>query len=344
MARCGTNGVLPFKEPDLVITLAGDDNAAVSRRLDELRAQYLPGDTAALNLLELDGADLTVDALRGACDAMPFLGDTRVVIVKGLLRRFGEKDAEETDGKGATAALLKDLKAYLPRVPDSTVLVFVERRRLGASAAANALRNGTRCEEHSLPSAQEMPAYIQKQVRERGAGIDRDAAALLGEAVASQPQRLEPEIEKLLAYRGGDGSVTVRDVRELVDVPLEVAVWDLTDALYAHDGAGAVRALRTLLERGQPAQQVMGAIASQLRNLLMAEEHRRSGPERLVSATGMKPFVARKSLGALRGFKPGEPRRILGALMELDLRNKTGKADLEPALELLLVQACAHRV
>jgi DNA polymerase-3 subunit delta len=326
----------------VVITLAGDDDAAISARFDALLGELLPGDARAFNLLELDGAQLTIEALRSACDSVAFFGGVRVVVVKGLLRRFGEHDGEE--GKGADAALLKGLKEYLPRVPETTTLIFVERRRLGASAAANALRRASSLEEHNLPSPQDLPAHIQARARERGATLDRDAAALLAEAVATEPRRLESELEKLLAFAGEGGRVSVGDVRDLVDVPLEVAVWDLTDALYAHDARGVVRSLRALLERGQAPQQVMGAVASQLRNLVVAEEHKGSAPDRLASATGMKPFVARKSLGALRNFGPGEPRRLLAALLDLDLRSKTGKADLAPALELLLVSACARRV
>ncbi len=328
----------------MVYTLYGDDNARLSARLTSLLAEHLPGDLSTFNLLELDGASLTLPDLRSACDAMPFMGDSRVVVVRGLIARLGEKDEDELAAKSGTVAFVKDLKTYLPTVPDSTVLIFVERRKLGASAAANALRNGTTAEEYSLPSGQALPAHITTLVVERGGSIERDAAALLAEAVGSDPRRLEPELDKLLAYKTQDSHITARDVREMVDIPIEVAVWDLTDALYAHDSAAALRALRTLVERGQPLQQVMGAVASQIRNLIIAEEYRGSSPEKLVAATQMKPFVARKSLGALRNFRPGEPRRVLSALANLDLRAKTGKAELNSALEFLVVEACARRL
>lgn len=327
----------------MVLTLCGDDNARLSSRLQALLAEHAPPEVVDFNLLQLDGGDLSVADLSSACDALPFLGDRRVVVVNGLLRRFAEGDAED-GGKGASTQFLKELKAYLPRVPDTTLLIFVERRKLGASAAANALRNLSTVEELNLPAAAELPAYVAQLARAEGAAIDRDAASLLATAVAGDARRLEPELSKLLAYKAEEKRVTARDVRELVDIPLDVAVWDLTDALYAHDASAAVAALRTLLERGQPAQQVMGAVASQLRNLIVAEGYRGGSPDALARATGMKPFVARKSLGALRNFKPGEPRRILGALLQLDLATKTGKAEINSALELLVVEACARRL
>ncbi len=58
----------------------------------------------------------------------------------------------------------------------------------------------------------------------------------------------------------------------------------------------------------------------------------------------MKPFVARKTSAALRNFQPGEPRRLLSALVDLDLRSKTGKAELSSAFEFFVVEACARRL
>lgn len=328
----------------MIITLSGDDNSKLSARLHSLLAEYLTGDAAAFNLTEMNGSEVSVDDLRAACDSVPFLGGHRVIVVRGLLGRFSDKEADGSAAKAAAAAFLKDLKAYLSRVPESTVLIFVERRKLGAGAAANLLRSATESEDCSLPDAKDMPRYVQKLVGARGATIDRDATALLAAAIAEDPPRLEPELQKLLAYRAEERHISVRDVRDLVHIPIEVAVWDLTDSLFRHDATASLKALRALLERGQPPQQVMGAVASQFRNLVVAEEHKGSPPDRLTAATGMKPFVARKSLAALRNLKPGEPRRVLAALMELDLRVKTGKAEINSALELLIVEVCARRL
>lgn len=328
----------------MVITLHGDDNARLNARLNTLLGELLPGDAVGFNLLELDGMEVSIEDIRAACDTLPFLGDRRVVVVKGLLSRFSDKDSEDGGGKPATAAFLKAMKAYLPNVPDSSTLVFLERRKLGASAAANMLRAAGKHEEYSLPAAEDLPAYIRDVVRNAGANIDRDAASLLAEAVKGEPRRLETELQKLLAYRLDEKRISTDDVLSLVEIPLEVAVWTLTDAIYAHDAAASLRALRTLRDRGEPPQKILATVASQLRNVVVAEEYRGAGADRLAAATGMKPFVARKAMGALRNFKPQEPRRLLQALMELDLRVKTGKAEIDSALELMVVEACARRV
>ncbi len=324
----------------MVITLCGDDNAQLSARLRQLVEQHAPGELAAFNLSELDGAELTLPILRSACDAFPFMGNTRVVVVKGLLTRYAEKDGENVPEKGAAATFAKDLKAFLPEVPASTVLIVVERRKLGASSVAKALRDCSTLEEFSFPDKRDLLGYVVEYARKQGATLDTDAAALLTEAISDQPARLQSEIEKLLAFKANDIHISVHDVRSLVDMPLEIVVWDLTDAIYGRKTQSAIHALRALRERGQPTQLVVGAIASQIRNLVLADDNRDKSPDHLAKTTGMKPYSARKASTALRSFQPKEPQRMLSALMDLDFRSKTGKAELDSALELLVVNAC----
>jgi len=328
----------------MVITLCGDDNARLSARLRQLVDKHAPGELAAFNLSELDGADLTLPRLRDACDAFPFMGEERVVVVKGLLSRFSEKDGENAQEKGAAATFAKDLKGYLPEVPASTVLIVVERRKLGASLVAKALRDSGALEEYSFPERRDLQGYVIAYARQHGATLDQDAAGLLTEAVGEQPSRLQTELEKLLTYKADDKLITAHDVRSLVDMPLEIVVWDLTDAIYARKTLAAMQSLRALRERGQPTQMVIGAIASQIRNLVLADDNRKVGPDQLAKATGMKPYSAHKATTALRSFQPKEPQRVLAALMDLDFRSKTGKAELDSALELLVVNACERRL
>ncbi len=328
----------------MVITLCGDDNARLSARLRQLVAQHAPGELATFNLSELDGADLTLPTLRAACEAFPFIGDERVVVVKGLLGRFSEKDGENTPEKGAAASFAKELKAYLPEIPASTVLIVVERRKLGAGVVAKVLRDSSTLEEYNFPDGRDLQGYVANLAQQHGTSVDRGAAALLAEAVGGQPARLQTELQKLIAYKAGEAPITAEDVRSLVDMPLEIVVWDLTDAIYARQSRAALRALRALRERGQPTQMVIGALASQIRNLVLADDHRGKGPDQMAKAAGMKPYSARKASTALRNFQPKEPSRILKALMELDFRSKTGKAEMDSALELLIVNACERRL
>jgi len=94
----------------------GTDEFTRAETLADFRRRLGPPDTVDLNTTLLDGRSLTLAELRHACDAMPFLAEKRLIIVTGLLAQGGK--------------VLDDLADYLPRLPQTTRLVFVEEKPL----------------------------------------------------------------------------------------------------------------------------------------------------------------------------------------------------------------------
>ncbi len=95
----------------------GKDSHSQKETLAKLTAKL--GDPAMLelNTTQLEGA-VSLNELRRACDAIPFLAKARIVIVTDL---FSTKP---------DAAFLKELAAYLPYLPKTTRLVFMESSQL----------------------------------------------------------------------------------------------------------------------------------------------------------------------------------------------------------------------
>src|SRR5688500_9080917 len=83
---------LPLVCPMLYL-LHGADTFRSAARLRALRAQLDPN---GFSSTVLDAQDASPDALRAACDALPFFGGGRCVEVRGLLTRW-----KEAKGKGA---------------------------------------------------------------------------------------------------------------------------------------------------------------------------------------------------------------------------------------------------
>ena len=124
----------------MLITLLGPDRYTVGVALKAHVARHAsdsPG-LEGLNTTYLDGGRVTRDELARAVQSIGFFGDTRVVIVEGLLSRAGGKGADEVEtgtedrgtskGRGkADPALPDGIARVLAEVPDSTVLILVER-------------------------------------------------------------------------------------------------------------------------------------------------------------------------------------------------------------------------
>jgi len=86
---------------------------------------------------------------------------------------------------------------------------------------------------------------IQARAEER-ARIDSDAAFDLATSVGRNLRLIDNELDKLVAYRAGEGSIRKQDVRLLVPYSQEASVFDMVDAIGQRDSAKAFRLLREL--------------------------------------------------------------------------------------------------
>jgi|GEM_PF-1336500 len=330
----------------MVVTICGNDHTKLNERLRAILSE-LEEDT---DVVELEATGLSIRDLRDYCNTMPLFGGKRVVIVKGISSLSSSDASSSTDQeyserktRTSSSQLVKDLEDYLPEVPETTLLVFFDRNPIGTSGLGRVLRKYSFFEEYLLPEQAELPLYIRKAFESDSYKIDSESAEILAQAVSNDVSRLQSEMDKLKMYCKDKLRIDTEDIYLLVDMPPDVAVWDITDAIYAKNAGKAVQSFRALLEKGVAPQQIIGAISSQIRNLVIADSCRDKGSLYLQQATGMKPFVARKLSAALSTFKPGQPKKLLEMLLQVDLSYKTGKAELDSALELFIQQACARR-
>ncbi len=101
--------------------LHGPDEFAIAEFVDVLKDKMGDPAMASLNTTVFDGRSVTLPELRGACDAMPFLGSRRLVIVEGWLTKLLGK-AEEGEGEASPAS---SKATSLSAMETSTVAVRV---------------------------------------------------------------------------------------------------------------------------------------------------------------------------------------------------------------------------
>ena len=174
----------------------GTDEFTRAETLASFKRRLGPPDSVDLNTMLLDGGRLTLAELRHACDAIPFLAERRLVIVEGLLARLASRKGQELSA--AQREYLAALADYLPRLPETTRLVFVEEKRLPANHAIVQLAGREErgyVKRFDPPAAKVLPRWINERAREHG-GVNVDlviAGALLH------------DVGKVLEYAQVDG-------------------------------------------------------------------------------------------------------------------------------------------
>ena len=314
----------------MIALLYGPDEYARSEALAARKAQ-LPPDLVEVNLSQLDGRRLKFEALVSACEAMPFLADRRLVIVSDLLKH--QKAGKERD----------ELRAYLERVPDSCELVFVENDDVDKRNSLFIYVKKINAAHEFLPlRGAELTRWLAERAKAQRVKLQPNAAQRLVELVGEHGRALVNEVGKLAAYVGTGGTITPAEVDLLVSDAQEQNLFAFIDDLSLRRRGPALRALRALLDDGQAGIYILTMIARQVRILLNVQElmGKRSRPEDMAAQLGLAPFLVRKALDQARGFAPHELAALHERLLAIDHATKTGRGDIEAALEVLVVEVC----
>ncbi len=325
-------------------TFHGEDEFSLSEALAKLKARMGDPDMASLNTTLLDGQRITLAELKHNCDAVPFLAERRLVIVDGLLSRLAGRRGQR--GKGQSSAgdkeYLQGLLDYLPHLPETARLVFVEHTSLKPShpVLKLALANGERgfVREFRPPAKGGLERWIRERVGKKGGEIEPVACRELAAFVGNDLRLLDQEIEKLVTYTAGQRPITVDDVRTLVSCVQETSVFDMVDAVGRRDGRTALTLLHHMLDDGQKPLYILAMIVRQFRIMVQVKdlEGRGVAPGVMAKKLGLHPFVVEKGLRQARNFTMAQLETVYDKLLETDLAIKTGRMEDVLALDMLV--------
>ncbi len=274
-------------------------------------------------------APLTAAEVKRTCSTIPFLGDVRLVVVRGAL---SQKDR----------AVVKAIAAYLPDLPPTTWLIFDEEKTLPASnPVLKAVKKlGGEVRHFALPKPKALAGWIRQRAKDQGGSIEPAAAALLAQHIGVQLRILDQELRKLRLYCD-DRPITRRDVQTLVPyVQSADVIFKLVDALGQREPRHAARYLHQLLATGSPPLMILGMIVRQFRLLVQVRWLLDEGtpPQALASRLKIHPYVAGKLRSQAMYFTPEQLRHAYDLLLQSDVAIKQGRLTPEAALDLLIVQ------
>ena len=330
--------------------LHGNNEFEISERVAEFKQKI--GDDAMrdLNITLLDGRRTTLSEIQHAADAIPFLADKRLVIVDGLLTRLASrkaKDGDEATPSSASKEFLTGLTAYVPRLPETTRLVFVEFQPLNPRHPLMQLaeqQKGRTVIECRQPGAGELPHWISERAKKCGGSIEPVAAQRLAALSGGDLRRLDSEINKLITYVNAQRAITEKDVLLLVSDASLSSVFDLVDALGKRDGRRAAQELHHLLDQGESTLGLLAMIVRQYRLLILVKElqARHLSPDAMAKELGQHPFAIKKINEQARNYRDmAQLEAIYRRLLEIETEIKTGQTSDVLALDLLVAGVAA---
>ncbi len=302
---------------------------------DEALAQWVKqgGDPemAAMNTERL-APPLTLAALQSAAAAMPFLADWRTIMVRNALSGRGNEK------------LSREIAAWLPNLPPSARLIFIEDQSLSAKHPVLTLAQqpGQADLRHfPMPDVKSLPDWIRRRARQHGTDIQPQAAALLAQNLGPDLHRQDQELQKLILYRGDKSPITVEDVQCMVPyIEHADVIFQMVDAVGQRQTQKAVQHLHRLLDGEQHPLGIFGMLVRQFRLLIQVRwmlDHRAADVE-IAQRLKLQPFIVQKIHGQATQFTMAQLNQAYRLLLESDLAIKRGQLAPDVALDLLIAR------
>jgi len=316
--------------------LDGDDAFSRNEELRALISRTGDPEVGELNTTHLEGRSTDLNQIRHHCDALPLLGERRLVIITGLLEQLTQTGKDRGESR-----LLQELLQYLPQLPATTRLLFVEAVILPKRHPVVALAQQTghgHVRTSVLPEGDALVRWTRKRVHLAGGEIEPAAAETLCVYVGNDLYQLDQEIQKLVTYTDGKRPITEADVRELTPRARMATVFDMVDAMGRRDGRTAARMYRQLLDAGENPMALLGMITRHFRLMIQTKELAPAlgTSEAIARELGQSPYPIKKILSQSDNYTIPQLHRIYRRLLDTDVDIKTGRVDATLALDTLI--------
>jgi DNA polymerase-3 subunit delta len=329
----------------LFYILCGKDEFSLQQKLEEIKNELGNQEMLAVNTTLLDDRQLSLNQLKDACSAVPFLCLYRLVIVKGLLGRFESKSGSERRAARSRAKLNSGLEEwmglaeYVRQMPPTTILVLIDGEIKANNRLLKSLASQAKVMGFAPLSDRNLSGWIQDRVEQGGGTISPGALKLLVGLVGADLWTMSSEIDKLIAYCSGK-LITEDSVKQVTSYAREANIFALVDAILEGRRKVAQQLLHRLLQEGASPSYVLAMITRQLRLIVIAKDlgPKLSRPENRNRLEPTSGYGLEKAVKQAKSYNLERIKKAYHKLLEADIAIKTGKYDSDLALDLLVVE------
>jgi DNA polymerase III subunit delta len=303
-----------------------------------IKRQLITDDNCDFNLETFDANSSSLNQWIGSVKTLPFLGGTKLVIVRNLHEFFSnKKDLEQLN----LQALIDYAKTPLA---EACLVITADKvdRRIKLIKTLTELKSAVCCEApQNNAEKNKLWPWIQARAKESGYSISKNAAESLVNKVGDRPGTLVQELEKLLVYAGKNKSISESDITEVTGETKQEIIWDLNEALMGKQTERALKLLHNQLEHGVAPEQILGAISTQFRTVWEVKNYQeqRHPANQIAKKMGAHIFKVQKALKHTQKLSVQQLRRCHAELVQAD-RNLKSTSQREEVMEALILNLC----
>lgn len=306
-----------------VYLIYGTEDYLKKQYKSKLKAAVL-GSSDDMNYSYFEGKDADPVKIMDAVNTLPFFSDKRIVIV-------------ENSGLFKSANPLSD---HLKEMPDSTVLVFVEKEIDKRNKLYKTVKEMGYIAEMNGVDETSLKKWIAGKLRSEGKKITGATLDHFLQKTGGDMELISSELEKLICYTMGREIITSEDVDAIIITQVSSQIFLMIDAIASKKQQTALQLYYDLIALKERPTSILYLITRHFNILLQVKElyQRHTDNSTIAKRVGIPPFTVNKYVAQGRNFKTST---LLGAVeMATDIEEqiKTGRLNEKMGVEMLIVK------
>lgn len=306
-----------------IYLLYGEEAFLKNSYKNRLKEAIIGDDT--MNFARFEGKGLDVDELIRLADTMPFFAERRLILV-------------EDSGffKSASDALVQ----YLPSMPDTTILLFVETEVDKRNRLYKKVKDMGYAAELNRQDSAQLARWAGGILTREQKKITKHTMELFLSMAGDDMENIRMELEKLISYTLGREVITDEDVLAVCTVQVTNRIFEMVSAIVNRQPRKAMDLYEDLLTLKEPPMRILFLIARQFNQLLQVKDLMGKGMDKgtIASKLKMQPFVIGKTMPQARQFGREQILSYVEFCVETEEAVKSGRLQDRLAVELLITR------
>lgn len=306
-----------------IYLLYGEEAFLKNSYKNRLKEAIIGDDT--MNFARFEGKGLDVDELIRLADTMPFFAERRLILV-------------EDSGffKSASDALVQ----YLPSMPDTTILLFVETEVDKRNRLYKKVKDMGYAAELNRQDSAQLARWAGGILTREQKKITKHTMELFLSMAGDDMENIRMELEKLISYTLGREIITDEDVLAVCTVQVTNRIFEMVSAIVNRQPRKAMDLYEDLLTLKEPPMRILFLIARQFNQLLQVKDLMGKGMDKgtIASKLKMQPFVVGKTMPQARQFGREQILSYVEFCVETEEAVKSGRLQDRLAVELLITR------
>lgn len=279
-------------------------------------------DSDDMNFSKFENKGIDLNEVQSIADTLPFFSEHRLIIIQdsGLFKSSN------------------DFTDYLEHMPDSTIIVFVEKEIDKRNKLYKYINKNGIAAEIKVKDSEEVLNWAAKRLKESGKVFTRKTMEYFLQRVDNNLYNLLNEIEKIAAYTAGREEITIADIDAVCPAYLQNHIFQMVDAVGVGDTDKALKLYNELIELKEAPSYILYMLIRHFNILLQIGSMGNAPKNQVASKIGISPYFVGNYQRQSSRFSGKQLKQALDNSLETEQKFKTGVLDDQIGVELLLIE------